>query len=389
MNTELPNIILVSDTVFDSNGVSRFIHDMAKFAPSYGSRFNVITSSPLETYGFSDNILNVKSLLSIRMPFYKEQFISVIPPFWRLFNEVRAFNPDVIHISTPGSLGICALLIAKMLNIKVVGTYHTDFPSYIYQNTKKEFMLAATRGYMRFFYQKLDKVFARSQQNLKILETEIHVNAENLVEIRAGTDIEAFSPSFASETIWATYDIDKNAVKLLYVGRLSVEKNFDFLLDLFQRYRTNSDKKVVLVAVGEGSRLKEKERLKEEGIYLLGRKKGEELSRIYASSDLFVFPSVTETLGQAVMEAAASGLSAVVSNQGGVTQSVEHGVNGYCVDTNNELLWLEKMDELICNGSLRREMGQSARAKMEGRSIKSSCEQFLKQHDFELREKRG
>jgi glycosyltransferase involved in cell wall biosynthesis len=382
MNTKPPNIILITDTVFDSNGVSRFIHDMAKFAPAFGSRFTVVTSSPLEVYGYSDNILNVKSLLSIRMPFYKEQYISVIPPFWKLFNKVKAFNPDVIHISTPGSLGICALVIAKILNIKVVGTYHTDFPSYIYQNTKKEYMLAATRGYMRFFYQKLDKVFARSQQNLKILETEIHVNSENLVEIRAGTDIDAFSPRFASETIWETYNIDKGAVKLLYVGRLSVEKNFDLLLDLFQHYRANSDKNVVLVAVGEGERLKEKERLQEKGVYLLGRKKGEELSRIYASSDLFVFPSVTETLGQAVMEAAASGLSAIVSNQGGVIQSVDHGVNGYCIDTKDVQQWLEKMDELICNETLRKEMGKSARLIMEGRSIESSCEQFLKQHDF-------
>jgi glycosyltransferase involved in cell wall biosynthesis len=252
----------------------------------------------------------------------------------------------------------------------------------MYQNTKKEFMLTATRGYMRFFYQKLDKVFARSQQNMKILETEIHINPENLVEIRAGTDIGLFSPGFASETIWERYGIDKSAVKLLYVGRLSVEKNFDLLLKLFQRCHANSDKDVVLVAVGEGDRLKDREQLKERGVYLLGRKNGEELSRIYASSDLFVFPSVTETLGQAVMEAAASGLSAVVSNQGGVIQSVEHGVNGYCVDTNDELQWLEKMDELICNETLRREMGRSARVKMEGRSIESSCEQFLKQHDF-------
>jgi glycosyltransferase involved in cell wall biosynthesis len=217
---------------------------------------------------------------------------------------------------------------------------------------------------------------------MQILEREIHIDPKNLAEIRAGTDIEAFSPKYASETIWETYNIDKSAVKLLYVGRLSVEKNFDLLLDLFRRYCISSDKKVLLVAVGEGDRLKEKERLKEQGVYLLGRKKGEELSRIYASSDLFVFPSVTETLGQAVMEAAASGLSAVVSNQGGVTQSVEHGVNGYCIDTNDELLWLEKMDELICNEPLRRKMGQSARTIMEGRSIKSSCEQFLKQHDF-------
>jgi glycosyltransferase involved in cell wall biosynthesis len=382
MNTKPPNIILISDTVFDSNGVSRFIHDMVKFAPAFGSRFTVITSSPLEAYGCSENILNLKSLMSVRMPFYKEQSISVIPPFWTLLKKVRAFNPDVIHISTPGSMGFCALLIAKMLHIKVVGTYHTDFPGYMYQNTKKEFVLAATRAYMRFFYQKLDKVFARSQQNMKILETEIHVNSEKLVEIRAGTDIDAFSPRFASETIWDTYGIDRGAVKLLYVGRLSVEKNFDLLLELFQRCRANCDREVILVAVGEGDRLKEKELLKESGVYLLGRKRGEELSRIYASSDLFVFPSVTETLGQAVMEAAASGLSAVVSNQGGVIQNVEHGVNGYCIDVNDEMQWLEKMDELICNETLRREMGKSARLLMQERSIEASCEQFLEEHCF-------
>ena len=382
MNTELPNIILVSDTVFDANGVSRFIHDMAKFSPSLGSRFTVITSSPLVAYGESGNIHNVRSLLNVRMPFYKEQYLTLLPPFFTILKMVRETRPDVIHISTPGPLGFCALLIAKFLHIKVVGTYHTDFPGYMYENTHRAFMLAGTRKYMRFFYQKLDKVFARSHQNLQILETEIHIEPARLAEIRAGTDIAAFSPHFRSQAVWAPYGIEEDAVKLLYVGRLSVEKNFTFLLDLFLRYRTNCDKEVVLIALGEGEMLKEKEALAERGVFLLGRKTGEELSRLYASSDLFVFPSVTETLGQAVMEAAASGLSAVVSDQGGVTQTVEDDVNGYCIDVNDKLRWLEKIDELVCDETLRKTMGQAGRVKMEERSIESSCEQFLQQHRF-------
>lgn len=382
MNTELPNIILVSDTVFDSNGVSRFIHDMAKYAPALGGRFTVITSSPLEAYGRQGNILNLRSMLNARMPFYKEQYISLLPPFWTMFRKIRALNPDVIHISTPGSMGFSALIIAKILQIKVVGTYHTDFPGYIYQNTKKEFMFLAVLGYMRFFYQKLDKVFARSRQNMQILESEIHIDPENLAEIRAGTDIEMFSPRFATDTIWEGYGIDKNAVKLLYVGRLSVEKNFDLLLELFGRYRAGSAKEVVLVAVGEGHLLNEKALFEEKGVYLLGRRNGEELSRIYASSDLFLFPSVTETLGQAVMEAAASGLAIIVSDQGGVTQNVEHGVSGYCISTEDKLRWLEKMDELICDKRRRQEMGAAGVMLMKGRSIEASCKQYLNQHCF-------
>ncbi len=382
MNTKPKNIVLITDTVFDSNGVSRFISDMAKYAPEFGGSFSVITSSPLHEYGLSNNILNIPSLLSVQMPYYKEQSISLLPPFWKILAKVKELKPDVIHISTPGSLGISAIIIAKLLGIKAVGTYHTDFPGYMYKNTGRKSVLKIATWYMQIFYHRLDRVFVRSQQNLKVLEEDINIDCKYLAEIRAGTDIEAFSPRFASEAIWESYDIDKEAVKLLFVGRLSVEKNFDLLLDLFKRYRTSSDKEVVLVVVGEGDRLKERDILKERGIFLLGRKEGEELSRIYASSDLLVFPSVTETLGQVVMEAAASGLSAIVSTIGGVTQSVEHGVNGFCIDTEDEMLWLEKIDELVCNKALRTEMGRAGRKKMEQRSIKASCEQFLQQHDF-------
>lgn len=382
MNTKPKNIVLITDTVFDSNGVSRFISDMAKYAPEFGSRFSVITSSPLREYGASNNILNIKSLLSIQMPYYKEQSISLIPPFWKILRKVRELKPDVIHISTPGSLGISAIIIARLLGVRAVGTYHTDFPGYMYKNTGRKSVLKVATWYMQIFYHRLDRVFVRSKQNLKLLEEDINIDARYLAEILAGTDTDAFSPSFASQSIWENYGIDKEAVKLLFVGRLSVEKNFDLLLELFQRYRTGSNKEVILVVVGEGDRLKERDTLKEQGVFLLGRKEGEELSSIYASSDLLLFPSVTETLGQVVMEAAASALPAVVSTVGGVTQSVEHGVNGYCIDVEDEMLWLEKIDELVCNETLRREMGREGRKKMEQRSIKASCEQFLQQHDF-------
>lgn len=382
MNTKPQTIVLVSDTVFDSNGVSRFISDMASISPKLGSVFVVLTSSSLQVFGRKRNVFNFKPFFSVRMPFYREQTLTLIPPFMTLFRRVRHLKPDVIHISTPGPLGVSALIIAKILGIKAVGTYHTDIPGYIYKNTQKKFVRDLTTLVMRLFYNRLDRVFVRSRSNLSLLEDSIKIRHDRLYEIQAGTNTTIFSPRFRIEHFWSAYGIDEDTLKMLYVGRLSNEKNFSLLLKLFEKYRSISDRNICLIVIGEGELLAERELFRASAIYLMGRKGGEELSKIYANSDFFLFPSITETLGQAVMEAAASGLPCIVSNEGGVTQTIENGENGYTLDVNDEALWLEKIDLIVRNEQLRLAMGREARKRMENCSIEASCKKFLEQHRF-------
>ena len=170
----------------------------------------------------------------------------------------------------------------------------------------------------RSFYKQFEKVYSRSAEYFDILKDDIKLPQNKLHILKAGTDIGSFHIKYKEEGFWRAYEgIDNDSIKLLYVGRLTKEKNFPFLLDMWDTLLGKTDKNIELICCGEGKILDEKAALKNKKVHLLGYKGGEELSKIYANSDIFLFPSTTDTLGQVVMEAQSSALPALVSNIGG------------------------------------------------------------------------
>lgn len=375
------SIVLVSDTVFDANGVSRFIQDAAAIALRHGIDFTVLTSSPLGADNSAENIINTKPFLAVQMPFYKEQFLTLVPPFLTLYREVKRLRPDVIHISTPGPIGFCALTIAKLQRIPVAGTYHTDYPAYLEKNTGNRMVGLITRQVMRLFYRRLRLVFSRSLGFLPVLHEEIKISNEHTAFLKPGTDIQRFSPRHRDQGIWQSYGIGEESLKLLYVGRLSREKNFLFVISCFKALQKRTSRKIELIVLGEGD-LSQDEAVKgSDAIHLLGVKHGEELSALYASCDLFVFPSTTETLGQAVMEAQASGLACVVSDQGGVKEMVKDRQSGFTLGVDDEECWIRQLSLLVENDALRLQMGEKGRELMQSQSIEGSFRIFIRYHE--------
>ena len=374
-------VLLISDTVYDANGVSRFIQDMAAQSRQRDGRFSVLSSSPLGEETSESNIVNIRPFWYVRMPFYREQYLTIVPPWMQMYRYVKAASPDVIHISTPGPLGICAMLIAKRCGIPVAGTYHTDFPSYIRKQMKLELAEAVTRRFMRFFFHRMQRVFSRSQHYMAVLEDELNMEARKLRFLPPGSNTERFSLLHRDASVWPRFDIRSDSLKILYVGRLSVEKNFLFVVDLFEALQRSCDVPLSLIVVGEGTLAESVSRRRNSHIHLLGLQGGPDLSALYASSDLMLFASVTETLGQVVMEAQASGLPCIVSDQGGVTDTVEHGITGYCLSVADMSAWTDAALKLIADKGLRERMGRAAHAKMQGRSIVQTYERFMQAHD--------
>ncbi len=338
-------VCLVSDTVYDLNGVSRFIQDYCQEARKHKKDFYVISSTSKKHYEEIENIFNIKPIFKIKMPFYNSLDL-VIPNFFKIKNKIKELNPDLLHISTPGTVGLCALISAKILNIPVVGIYHTDFPSYMYKNTKSKFVKKITLMYLKFFYKSFTALFSRSCEYIDIIKKQLAFKEEDLYILKAGINIENFDKSYKNENIWEKYDIKKNDFKVLYVGRLSVEKNVDLLIEHWKKLKIENAK---LILVGDLEfELERKEELK--NIVFLGRKQKSELSQIYASSDCFIFPSTTDTLGQVVLEALASALPVIVTNSGGPSSFVKNEF-GYVVDINsfdevkNSLEKLSKKDD--------------------------------------------
>jgi len=372
-------LLLVSDTVFDENGVSRFIQDMVSESEKKSKELTVLTSSPIHREGISPNIINIKPLLSFKMPFYHELFL-VISPCMLLLKTVKELQPDLLHISTPGPVGLMALYASWKYSIPFVSTYHTDFPSYIYKVTKSGILSKFMTWHMRFFYKKAKLVLTRSNAYIPVLKTNISIASDKISSLQAGTDTNKFHPKYKTEGLWTQYGAKSDSIKLLYVGRLSVEKNFEWLLSLFRsNIELMREKNIELIAVGHGKVLKKSEEFKKSSIHLLGIKRGEELSKIYASSDIFITPSVTETLGQVVLEAMASQLPCIVTNEGGPSLFVTDKC-GYVLEFGDESAWLEALTALAESKELRDEMAQESFRRIKKFSIESSFDEFWEIH---------
>lgn len=368
-NTQL---VLFSDTVYDLNGVSRFLNDFAKIGEK--SNFSIITSTKKSAFSQKKNIYNINPYFKISMPFYKELDL-VFPNPFKMAKLLKQLSPTLIHISTPGPVGLIGSILAKIYKIPKAGIYHTDFPQYIYKNSNSKFFKYISKIYLRFFYRDFEAIFVRSDEYKNIIINDLKIHETKIFTLKAGIDTKNFSSSFRNTDIWNNYRIKTSTLKFLYVGRVTKEKNIKFLIQLFKEISllsTNID----LIIVGNGEFLKYKDELKKNNIYFLGAKGGDELSKIYASSDVFIFPSTTDTLGQVVLESMCSGLPVIVTNEGGPKEFVKLANSGFILDIKNKDMWIEAIMKLKEDKNLQKEYSQNANSFMLHNDIKNSFDDF-------------
>lgn len=268
----------------------------------------------------SEQLTNYFEVPSIPVPFYKD-YKFAYPGYKKFENRLKEFKPDIIHINSPCSLGLAAIKYGKKNNVPVVATYHTHFPSYAkYYNIKQlEFI---SWNYLRKLYNRCNRVFVPSKTIMEELRSKGFKTTEYLPH---GIDLNLFRPKFKSTNWKKSLNIENKKV-LLFVGRLVWEKDLRTLAQIYNLLMSLR-KDVVFALVGDGPIRKDLERIMPEALFL-GYRTGEELSTIFASSDLFVFPSTTETFGNVVLESMASGLVPVCSDEGGASSSIKHNHNG-------------------------------------------------------------
>jgi len=383
-------VSLFTDTLGDVNGVCRFIQNVAHQANETGRDLQVITSTSFETPAW-DNIFNFRPVFATKMPKY-EQLEVVLPPLMKMLRHVDRHQPDVIHISTPGPVGLIGFLAAKMLRVPVLGVYHTDFPAYVDRLFDDHAFTWMTSSFMRFFYTPFRSVFTRSADYMDSLQS-LGLAREKMVRLMPGLETSRFNTSFCDPSVWrkierepgsACAGLSRDSVKVLYVGRVSVEKNLPMLTEAWKTVEERcraAGKAADLVVVGDGPyRRTMEEALKGRHCHFLGFRHGVELSTIYASADLFAFPSTTDTLGQVVMESQASGLPVIVTDQGGPKEVVEHGRTGFVLPADEMSAWIETMCGLILNDGERRAMGEAAADSMQPFDIRHSFEHFWEVH---------
>jgi glycosyltransferase involved in cell wall biosynthesis len=375
-------VSLFTDTLGDVNGVSRFIGDVANRANSTRRDLQVITSTR-QSVPEQANVYNFDPVFATAMPRY-EDLEMVLPPLVPILRHIDRHQPDCIHISTPGPVGLIGFIAAKMLRVPVLGVYHTDFPSYIDNLFEDRAFTFGCEKFMRFFYSPFAAVFTRSEEYVESL-VRLGLERERCCALMPGFASTAFSPTFRDSSAWDQHEgMDAASVKVLYVGRVSVEKNLPFLAGVWKQAQQQLGERGLnaeLVVVGDGPyREKMTKELRGQRAHFLGFRRGQELGTIYASADLFVFPSVTDTLGQVVLESQGSGLPVLVTDQGGPKEVVEDGRTGYVVPVTEPELWVERIVGMVADNDARRRMGAAAHESVQKYSLANSFEHFWEVH---------
>lgn len=305
------------------------------------------------------------------IPFYGE--VQLVPPVVNLTGALQEFQPDVVHVFNPVSLGLAGLRQARQMGIPVVASYHTDLPGFL-RRWHLSFLSAPAQAFLRWIHNQADLNLTPSEATRLELEA---AGFERLGVWPHGVDTTRFHPKH-HEPAWRHWLTQGQGERplLLYVGRLSPEKQIDRLRPLLDHLP-----RVRLAIVGDGpARRKLEKRFAGTPTVFTGYLRGRDLAQAYASADLFVSPAANETFGCTVLEAMASGLPVVTVNAGGPTDFVKHGETGWLVEPDNTAALLGGVKQLLCDKPLRRKMGAAARAHAETMTWAAVCEALLQEY---------
>ena len=324
------------------DGVTRVLYKLIDNLKKYniGSMF----FSPIIP-GKEEQPVQMYSVPSFTFPLYKEYKFAM--PGQRYFEDkLKEFQPDLIHINSPCSLGYAAVKYGNRNGIPVAATYHTHFSSYAKYYKIKAFENISW-SYFRKIYNACQIVYVPSQPILN--ELKLH-GLSNLNYLPHGVDTKTFNTSFYSKE-WKRQNNIGGKKAVLFVGRLVWEKDLETLANSYKIIMNERDD-AAFVIVGEGPIKDELVKLMPEAIFL-GYQSGTKLAEAYASSDIFVFPSTTETFGNVTLEAMASGLPPICAREGGAYGVITEGINGLTVNPRDPDDLAKKIN-LLLNSSEKR-----------------------------------
>ncbi len=367
IKTKTPKVAYVTDTYHHINGVARSAKIIRQIAVEEDLPFTLLisTSSPIR----EENLINLKPLLEIPTPFYEELKMG-IPNFLDLLDTLEKNSFTQVHIATPGPLGLLAMLAGKILGLRITFAYHTDIPSYAKIYTGDPDLYNLLWKAFVFLGNVSDKFFVPSEYYRNLFVSK-GISYGKLSLFKRGVDTELFSPDKREEDFWIKrLGIRKGQKVILYVGRVSKEKGLDTFLYVAKCFPEDA-----FVIVGDGPYRPYVEINKPKNVYLAGYMMGEELAKAYASSHVFLFPSETETYGQVILEAMASGLPVIVSSKGASHEHVEDGINGLIATKKED--YVEKLSLLLSNENLYKSMSQEALYKAKSLDLRKTYIDYM------------
>ncbi|MBB3108701.1 glycosyltransferase involved in cell wall biosynthesis [Paenibacillus phyllosphaerae] len=305
---------------------------------------------------------SVERFASLPFFLYPECRLALVNPV-HIRRALHAFSPTLIHVATPFNLGLCGIHYARKYEIPLIASYHTHFDRYLpFYNL--QWMVKMLWRYMNWFHYDCSRIFVPSASTKSDL-LQRGWEEERLSIWPRGMDTKRFHPAVDRKGHLESHGIDSSNFIVLYVGRLAPEKNVDVALAAFAKFQRTACPEARLVVAGDGPSaisLKEQAEQHDIPVHFLGFTAGEELQKWYAASDIFLFPSPTETFGNVVLEAMACGTPVVTANRGGVTDTVEHGLTGFLCEQGDADAFCDALTELYENPLMRYRMASLALA---------------------------
>jgi glycosyltransferase involved in cell wall biosynthesis len=339
----------------DINGVAHTLSKIVNALTSNGHTIYLVRprhglhDSPKSKDNFNEYVVR-----GLPIPFYKQlrMGLPARKVLTRLWTQVR---PDVVHIATEGPLGWSALKAAQDLQIPISTDFRTNFHSYC-AHYGMGWLGGIMMAYLRSFHNAANSTMVPTSQLKHELTS---AGFEKLHVVQRGVDTHVFSPKKRSNALRAVWGATKTTTVAICVSRLAAEKNLNLVIRAFQLLRQKQpDSK--LVFVGDGPLLAQLKLDAPEAIFA-GFRTGEDLAAHYASADMFIFASLTETFGNVTIEAMASGLPIVAFNHAAAGEIIESGVNGILASSHDETGFLDASIKLGLDSNMRSLCAHGAR----------------------------
>lgn len=353
-----------TDTLYEVNGVALTLAQQAQQARLSDKPMTILSCYDRPSPELP-NVRLFKPIGGCELPEYPGLEI-IVPPFLEILRHVSEQGYTHLHTATPGPVGLVALACAKILGLPISGTYHTAIPQYAARLTGDQGIEELTWRYTLWYYEQLETIYVPATATGQEL-IDKGIDPAKIKLYPRGVDTERFSPGPDERS----GEADRTA-RLLYVGRVSREKNLHLLVQSFRQLLAEGHK-LSLTVVGEGPYLDEMRRLLTGyPVEFTGFLEGDVLVEAYRKSDLFVFPSTTDTFGNVVLEAQAAGLPVIVSDEGGPHENILPGITGLIVPADDGLALTRAVGRLCADQLRLRKMAREARTYAEGRSFEEA-----------------
>jgi glycosyltransferase involved in cell wall biosynthesis len=357
------NVAVFTDTFYGINEVALALQQQVASATKFNQRLTVVTCDGENSTGKS----GIQNFKPIGVYDFSEDPESKLfyPPLMEMLDFCYQQNFSRIHAATPGPIGMAALLIAKLLKLPINGTYHTSLPHYVQFLTGDAFIEELAWKYTIWFYNQMGQIYVPSQNTFDEL-VQKGLEPQKIHLLPHGVDIDRFHPAKNNGFLKKCYPI-ADGLKLLYVGRITKEKNLHILSRAYKvLYQQRKD--IQLIIVGDGPYAAEmQEELRGTSCFFTGYLNGDNLATVYASCDIFIYPSTSDSFGQVVLEAQASVLPVIVTDLGAPQEKIIAGKTGLAIKGDDADSIADALHFLIANPTAVKAMSRAARQYIEDR----------------------